>query len=103
MVKSRIESEKKIVQHMILIYCKGNKHSAPAPCETCKQLLEYAHKRLNHCRFGEEKTFCEQCPVHCYKPDMRVEIKKVMRYSGPRMLLHHPVIAVKHVFSKLKT
>lgn len=103
MAKSRIESEKKIVMHMILIYCKGNKHSAPAPCEACKQLLEYAHKRLNHCRFGEEKTFCEQCPVHCYKPDMRVEIKKVMRYSGPRMLLHHPVIAVKHVLAKLKT
>lgn len=68
-------------------------------CPDCLALLQYAHKRLDHCRFGEEKTFCEQCPVHCYSRDMRAKIKEVMRYAGPRMLLHHPFLAVKHIIS----
>ncbi|MFR6299038.1 MAG: nitrous oxide-stimulated promoter family protein [Acutalibacteraceae bacterium] len=37
--------------------------------------------RLDHCRWGNDKNFCSQCPCHCYKPDMRVKIKEVMRYS----------------------
>ena len=28
---------------------------------------------------------------------MRQKIGAVMRFSGPRMLLHHPFIAVKHL------
>jgi hypothetical protein len=29
-------------------------------------------------------------------------VKKVMRYAGPRMLLHHPVLAMHHVFDGRK-
>ena len=28
---------------------------------------------------------------------MRAKIKQVMRYSGPRMIFSHPIIAMKHV------
>lgn len=37
------------------------------------------------------------CRVHCYKPAMREKIRAVMRFSGPRMIFHHPVAAVWHV------
>ena len=47
--------------------------------------------------FMEQKTFCANCKVHCYKPVMREKIRAVMRFSGPRMLLHHPVWAIRHV------
>jgi hypothetical protein len=33
---------------------------------------------------------------------MREKVKKVMKYSGPRMLLHHPVLALHHVFDGRK-
>ena len=39
----------------------------------------------------ESKTFCSNCRVHCYCPDMREKIRMVMRFSGPRMLFYHPV------------
>jgi hypothetical protein len=29
-------------------------------------------------------------------------IRKVMRYAGPRMLLYHPVLAIKHAVITLK-
>ena len=51
------------------------------------------------CPFMEKKTFCSNCTVHCYKPEMRERIKKVMKFSGPRMLLYHPFMAVWHVVS----
>lgn len=45
----------------------------------------------------ETKTFCANCRVHCYKPDMREKIRAVMRFSGPRMIFYHPVAAIHHV------
>ncbi len=30
------------------------------------------------------RLFCSNCRVHCYSPDMRQQIKKVMRFSGPQ-------------------
>lgn len=99
MAKSRIAAEKEVVEKMIAVYCRGQGHQKGSLCPECLSLLQYAHKRLDKCRFGEEKTFCEQCPVHCYGRDMRARIKVVMRYAGPRMLLHHPYLAVKHLVS----
>ncbi|MHA7965604.1 nitrous oxide-stimulated promoter family protein [Paenibacillus sp. CAU 1782] len=97
MAKGRILSEKKTIAKMVVVYCKGNRHPKPHLCPECQELLDYAHKRLDNCQFGEEKSFCEQCPVHCYKRDMREKIKLVMRFSGPRMLIHDPPLAIKHL------
>ena len=52
--------------------------------------------------FMKEKTFCANCKVHCYKPEMREKIRKVMRFSGPRMLLYHPALAVWHLICSKK-
>jgi hypothetical protein len=31
---------------------------------------------------------------------MKKRIKAVMRYSGPRMMLHHPFLAITHLFDE---
>ena len=49
-----IEREQRTAEQMIRIYCRykeGNKEL----CPTCQQLLHYAHNRLEHCTFGEQK------------------------------------------------
>lgn len=33
---------------------------------------------------------------------MREKIRVVMRFSGPRMIFHHPVMATKHVICTIK-
>jgi len=38
--------------------------------------------------------------VHCFKPVMRDKIKAVMRYSGPRMLRTHPILAMNHFIDR---
>ena len=75
-------------------------HGGPGLCGECRELLEYSLARLEHCKFGNAKTKCHKCPVHCYRPDMREKIRTVMRFSGPRMLLYHPLEALRYLFSR---
>ena len=98
-VEEKRQHEKQVLTTMCKIYCKGNhgKLKDGKLCPECQELLDYALFRTDKCPFMETKTFCSNCKVHCYKPDMRDKIKAVMRYSGPRMILHHPVAAVRHL------
>ncbi|MBP3851216.1 MAG: nitrous oxide-stimulated promoter family protein [Erysipelotrichaceae bacterium] len=98
----KIKREQNIVEEMILLYCRKNHRGITVPCEACRQLIEYAQKRSAKCPFMENKTFCSQCKVHCYGPEQRAQIRQVMRYAGPRMLFHHPVLALWHLISTKK-
>ena len=91
------EREKRVVAQMIQLYCSKQHHNGATLCKECSCLLSYANERIDHCPFIKEKTFCSNCQVHCYQPQMREQIRQVMRYAGPRMLLHHPVLAVRHL------
>ena len=101
-VESKREREKQVVSLMIRIYCKGSHHTKKGLCPECRELDDYARLRADKCPFMEEKTFCSNCKVHCYKPAMREKIRLVMRYSGPRMMLHKPVMAIRHVIEMKK-
>lgn len=96
-VNKKREREKKMVSLMIKLYCNKKHHTGKMLCEECAQLNEYARLRSDKCPFMETKTFCSNCKVHCYKPDMREKIREVVRFSGPRMIFRHPVAAVRHV------
>ena len=96
---SRITWEKRTVRHMIGLWCRKN-HGGKELCNECRELLDYSLARLEHCRFGNAKTKCHKCPVHCYRPDMREKIRTVMRFSGPRMRLYHPLEAMRYLLSK---
>lgn len=92
----RITREKRTVEAMIGIYCRGRHGTNGVLCDDCAELLNYAYARLDRCRYAEKKPSCGNCPVHCYKPSMKGKIIDVMKYSGPRMTLHHPYYALMH-------
>ncbi len=94
---SRINEEQRVVEQMIRLYCR-KKEGNENLCESCSELLQYATKRLERCRFSNNKTTCKKCPVHCYSPKMRERIREVMRWAGPRMIIYHPIAAIKHLF-----
>lgn len=98
---TKIEREKETIKLMIEIYClKNHKSEKGVLCNECKELLEYAHKRLDNCKFGNEKSTCSRCPIHCYKKDMKEKIKKVMKFSGPRLLIYKPLAVIRHALDK---
>jgi hypothetical protein len=99
-----------------VIYCGGNHAGAaktplasegavlgvygakpPVVCERCADLLAYAEKRRAYCP-KDPKPFCSHCDTHCYTSEQAEYMREVMRYAGPRSLLHgHAVDGVKHV------
>ena len=101
MARRRIEEEKAVVEQMIRLYCqKSEGHSEL--CTSCRELLDYAHSRLDRCRYGEDKPTCKKCSTHCYRPAMNERIRTVMRWAGPRMILYHPLAAIKHALREIK-
>ena len=68
------EREKEIVSQMIALYCK-KKHG----------------NRNGLCAQGALLSACNEG-----------KIREVMRFSGPRMIFVHPIIAIKHVMETKK-
>lgn len=90
--------EQDTVSAMIRLYCRKI-HGDAKPqilCPDCHRLEAYAKKRLEHCPHGSAKPTCANCKIHCYGEAQRAEIRKVMRFSGPRMLLYHPWLSLSH-------
>lgn len=98
---TKIEKEQRTVEQMIRLYCRRREGNRVI-CPDCLALLEYARTRLAKCPFGEGKTSCRKCAVHCYRPDMKGRIKIVMRFSGPRMIIYNPIAAIRHILSEIK-
>lgn len=85
------------VRYMVEIYCKAHHGQIKGVCQECADLLDYAETRLDRCPYGQDKPTCNKCPIHCYKPEPKEQMRLVMRYSGPRMLLPHPILAIRHL------
>lgn len=96
MAKGKIEREKDTIRFMIDLYCRKKLKTKCIP-EEYKELTEYALQRLDRCKFGDKKSSCKKCPIHCYKIDKRQEIRMIMRWAGPRMLYYAPIVAIKHL------
>ena len=93
-----LNAEKETISLMLALYCHDKHGQIKELCEDCRQLEVYAHQRLEHCQFMPEKPVCAKCPVHCYQPHYRQQIREVMRYAGPRMLTRAPGAAIRHLW-----
>lgn len=81
---------------MVRMYC-AHHHGTADLCPECRELADYAGRRLDLCPYGGEKPACTNCPIHCYRPEPRERMREVMRFAGPRMLTRHPYLAVMHL------
>ena len=94
----KIEKEKRISFLMIDLYYKEHKEESISK----EELKKYVESRLDKCPYQEEKTFCSNCKIHCYKKDMQEKIRAVMRFFGPRIVFRHPVMAIRHMIESKK-
>ena len=70
-IQGKREREKRTVALMIRLYCRKKHGTKKNLCPECEALSQYAMQRSDKCPFMETKTFCSNCRVHCYKPEMR--------------------------------
>lgn len=94
-----ITEESKLISIMIQLYYQKHPNDEIGKDE----MLNYALDRLAFCRFGEKKTTCKKCPVHCYQKKYRQQMKVIMRYAGPRMLYCHPIFFYQTLLSTMDT
>jgi hypothetical protein len=99
---ARLERERRTIAAMIRVYCNNHHDTRDSVCDECAELMAYAEKRLEKCPYQEDKPTCTNCPIHCYKPDRREQVKAIMRYSGPRMMFKHPIFAIRHMIDGYK-
>lgn len=99
-MSSRLERERQTVSAMIRLYCGAHHRPGRTPCPDCARLEQYARSRIDRCPFGADKPVCALCPIHCYRQQEREGIRAVMRWAGPRMLLHHPLLALAHLLDR---
>ncbi len=105
--RSRMPREARTIEAMIRIYCQAHHARGLTPperhlCTSCADLLAYARVRLAKCPYQESKPTCAKCPIHCYRGGRRDEVRTVMRYAGPRMMLRHPYLAVQHLLDRFR-
>jgi hypothetical protein len=98
----KIERERATIEVMLRLYCQGNHQPVAEICDVCGDLMAYAEQRLRKCPFQEEKPPCADCPIHCYQPKLREQVRQIMRYAGPRMFFRHPIFTVRHWLDGLK-
>jgi hypothetical protein len=121
MLDDKARSDTRLLGDFTVIYCRGvHAHAqrsalvsdgvdlgvyggrVPVVCAECADLLRYAEKRRAYCP-NDPKPFCSYCDTHCYSPEMRERMREVMRYAGPRSVLHgHAIDGVKHLIEGRK-
>lgn len=100
---TKIKEESVTLSALISLYCHKKHGTVNGLCEECASLRDYAVGRLEHCIFLPQKPTCARCPVHCYSPLRRQQIRQVMRYAAPRFYLFRPTLAVKHLRHTFQT
>jgi hypothetical protein len=121
MADEKARSDTRLLGDFTRIYCRGVHRDAvrtplvsdaadlgvygrtpPEVCGECAELLRYAEKRRAFCP-KDPKPFCSYCETHCYSADTRERMREVMRYAGPRSILHgHAIDGVKHLIEGRK-
>jgi hypothetical protein len=96
-----MDREIKTIRLMINLYCR-ERHGGEATCVTCRELADYAARRIEKCPSGSDKPACSDCTIHCFQPERRAKIREVMRYAAPRMSFRHPLLALDHLLKKVR-
>lgn len=113
--EASIRREQKTLARFIEVYCHDHHEPAdaasiplrtlnvreiighiPRLCPECAKLLAHALVKRQNCPM-DPKPMCKHCPKHCYAPTYRQQIRKVMAYSGRKLVLRGRVDYLLHL------
>ena len=97
-----ISREKKMVDSMVLIYCKNHHNSIRIPCKSCTNFSEYSKNRLENCFYQDKKPVCGRCGLSCYNSHFKKFGETCFNYAGPRILFHDPKLALHHIIDSFR-
>lgn len=105
----------KVLLQFTAVYCRANHAEAKSVvatdegelrrlplqkhpvCQDCGSFLRYAFERRLRCPLAD-RPVCKHCPVHCYKPEYRMKVKEIMRFSGQYLIKRGRLDLLWHYF-----
>jgi len=98
----RITWEKNTFYKMIRLYYKHHNNIEKELKNEYIELYNYSISRINACIFKNKKPVCSKCKIHCFNDEYGEEVRKIMRWSGPRMILYYPKSALIYLYYKYR-
>lgn len=94
------KSDIKLIGKFVEVYCQGehalverNFFQLPETlgqrslCQECTDFMQYAITRRMKCPQEKQKPSCKRCRIHCYNKANLEKVKKIMAYSGKKLIL----------------
>lgn len=95
-----IRKEVETIRIMTEIYCSAHHGTEKGNlCPECEEFYLYSAKRLACCPFGENKPVCAKCKIHCFGKEFKGKAKAIMAFAGPRLVLRHPILSLRHLMA----
>ena len=101
-IKNNIPKEKNTIRKTFGVHCRS-RHGSPEGklCPRCTALLATVMTKMDRCPYGITKPICDRCEQPCFGASQTQEFLEIMRGSQKKMLLSHPILAIKHKLASM--
>lgn len=101
-MKNNVPKEKETIRKTFGEYCNANHGTVGGKlCARCTAVLSNVMIKISRCPYGIGKPICEQCETPCFGERFTNEFMTIMKGGQKKMLLSHPIMAVKHKLAGL--
>ena len=101
-LKNNVPKEKENIRKTFGVYCNANHGTTDNKlCPKCTALLTTVMLKIQRCPYGIAKPICDACETSCFGEVPTNEFRAVMKAGQKKMLLSHPLMAVKHKLASL--
>lgn len=101
-LKNNVPKEKETIRKTFGEYCNANHGTEGGKlCAKCTAVLSTVMIKISRCPYGIGKPICEQCETPCFGERFTNDFMTIMKGGQKKMLLSHPIMAVKHKIAGL--
>lgn len=101
-LKNNVPKEKETIRKTFGTYCNANHGTSDNKlCPKCTALLTTAMLKIQRCPYGITKPVCDACETPCFGEVQTKEFRQIMKSGQKKMLLSHPLMAVRHKLASL--
>ena len=100
--QNNVPKEKENIRKTFGLYCNANHGTTDNKlCPKCTALLTTVMLKIQRCPYGISKPICDACETPCFGEVPTKEFRNIMKSSQKKMLLSHPLMAVRHKLASL--
>lgn len=101
-LKNNVPKERENIRKTFGVYCNANHETTDGKlCPKCTALLTTVMLKIQRCPYGIGKPICDRCETPCFGEKPTNEFREIMKSGQKKMLLSHPLMAVRHKLAGL--